>query len=443
MKNVIGRSSFLAVCMLMLFQVSCDDNDKLEAFLDDENPSAVTSLQTVEVKTEDLELQWDAATDNVAVTSYEVFQNGVSIGSNEGETTFAVDGLSPSTTYEFYVVAMDAMENASDPSEPISVTTPEVADTEKPIAPSNLESSALTQTSVTLSWEPATDNVEVVNYEVFQGGNSIGSTQGETTIDISELTASTTYEYYVVAKDAAGNSSDSSSTISITTLTDEDTEAPQPPTDLSAVDITSTSLVLNWTASTDNETVSSYDVFLGDNSIGTTSETSLNVSDLEPDTPYQFKVRAIDESGNISAFSQVLEVSTLAAEPTQTIAQIIQSRDDLSTLNGTLSSFDFGLDDEEAGPFTVFAPNNNAFTVFGTLPTGLALNGLIAGHVVEGDLSAATLVEQESAVSGVGTTLNFSQSGSDVFVNGDVKIIVKDIRATNGVIHIVDKIITN
>src|SRR5690606_21524150 len=134
-------------------------------------------------------------------------------------------------------------------------------DTEKPTAPSNLESSNLTQTSVTLNWEAATDDVEVVDYEIFQDGTSIGQTNGETTLAISDLVASTNYEYYVIALDAAGNESDASNTLSITTSTDEDTAAPSQPTNLSATNITTTSLVLNWTASTDNEGVKSYEIF--------------------------------------------------------------------------------------------------------------------------------------------------------------------------------------
>src|SRR5690606_30540245 len=140
MKNVVGRSSFLAVCMLILFQISCDDKDKLEAFLDNEKPSIVMNLQTVELGTESLKLQWDEATDNVAVISYEVFKDEVSLGINNGETTMVIEELSPSTSYNFYVVALDAMENESDPSEPLQVTTPAVGDTQQPTTPSNLES---------------------------------------------------------------------------------------------------------------------------------------------------------------------------------------------------------------------------------------------------------------------------------------------------------------
>lgn len=442
MKNVVGRISTLTVCLLVLFQVSCDDNDKLEAFLDNEKPIAATGLKANNLSTESLTLEWTPATDNVGVTSYEVFKDEVSIGVNDGETTFAVTNLSPSTTYDFYVVAFDAMENASDPSETITVTTPEQADTQKPTAPSNLTSSNLTQTTVTLNWEVSTDNVEVIDYEVFQGETSIGKTNNETTMDISGLTASTEYRYYVVALDAAGNTSDPSNTITITTSTAADTEAPTAPTSLSASEVTTTSLVLTWTASTDNETVESYEIFNGNTSIGTVSGTTFNVSNLNAATAYQFKVRAKDTAGNISEFSNVAEVTTDAAAPTQTIAEIIASNGDLSTLNTVLTGFDFNLDDEEGGPFTVFAPNNAAFAAFGTLPTGLALNNLIASHVAGGNYESSELVELGTVATPTGN-LTITQSGEAIMINGNVQIIVKDIKATNGVIHIIDAIITN
>ncbi|EKF56407.1 fibronectin type iii domain protein [Galbibacter marinus] len=445
MKNVVGRISFLAVCLLILLQISCDDKDKLESFLDNEKPSVVTGLKASEITPESLTLSWDAAIDNVEVTGYEIFLDGESYATVGNKTSHTIDGLSPSNMYEFYIIAMDAMENTSDPSETLSVATPEDADTQSPTAPSNLATSKLTEGSVTLSWETSTDNVEVVDYQVFQDGSSIGLTDGETTFDVSGLIASTQYEFYIIATDAAGNLSEASNTVSVTTSSDQDTEAPSSPTNLNANEITATSLVLNWSASTDNEAVDAYEVYNGDTSIGNTSNTSFNISNLDPDTNYQFRVRAIDNSENVSEFSNVLEVKTLQeeVEPTQTVAQIIASRNDLSTLNQVLSNYDFGLDDEEDGPFTVFAPNNNAFTSFGTLPSGLALNALIAGHVVGGELSAAELVEQQSATTGSQSTLNFTQDGTDVIINGNVRIVIKDIKATNGIIHIVDRVIND
>ncbi len=79
-----------------------------------------------------------------------------------------------------------------------------------------LSSTGSTQTTISLSWTAATDNVGVVGYDVYVNGVLNGSTTSATTYTINGLTASTAYSIYVQAKDAAGNST-SSNTISVTT----------------------------------------------------------------------------------------------------------------------------------------------------------------------------------------------------------------------------------
>ncbi|NOQ27949.1 MAG: T9SS type A sorting domain-containing protein [Bacteroidales bacterium] len=95
----------------------------------------------------------------------------------------------------------------------IGTATP---DTEAPTAPTNLASSNITETSFTLSWTASTDNIGVTAYDVYQNGSLLGSVTG-TAGDITGLTASTTYAYYVKAKDAAGNISPASTTLNVTT----------------------------------------------------------------------------------------------------------------------------------------------------------------------------------------------------------------------------------
>jgi len=89
-------------------------------------------------------------------------------------------------------------------------------DTQAPTAPTNLTSPSKTSTSVNLSWTASTDNVGVTGYEVYNGSTLAGSTSG-TTFTASGLTASTTYSFTVKAKDAAGNLSTASNTLSVTT----------------------------------------------------------------------------------------------------------------------------------------------------------------------------------------------------------------------------------
>lgn len=90
-------------------------------------------------------------------------------------------------------------------------------DTEVPTAPSNLATSGATSQSLSLSWTAATDNVGVASYDVYVNGVFYGSTSN-TTLVVNGLTASTTYTFFVIAKDAAGNVSTQSNTASGTTL---------------------------------------------------------------------------------------------------------------------------------------------------------------------------------------------------------------------------------
>ena len=162
-------------------------------------------------------LSWSGATDNVAVTGYNIYKDGTLLGSATA-TTYAVSGLTASTTYAFTVKAKDAAGNLSVASNTASVTTlAPAADTTAPTAPT-LTASGTTQTATTLNWSGATDNVAVTGYDVYQGGSLLGSTTTATTYSVSGLTPSTTYSFTVKAKDAAGNISVASNAASVTTL---------------------------------------------------------------------------------------------------------------------------------------------------------------------------------------------------------------------------------
>ena len=90
------------------------------------------------------------------------------------------------------------------------------ADTEAPSAPTNLSANNITETTVDLSWNASSDNVGVTGYDVYQGSSLLGSVTG-TTAQITGLTANTSYSFYVEAKDAEGNISAASNTVSVTT----------------------------------------------------------------------------------------------------------------------------------------------------------------------------------------------------------------------------------
>lgn len=89
-------------------------------------------------------------------------------------------------------------------------------DTQAPATVTGVTISGKTSSSISLAWNASTDNVGVTAYNVYMNG-SLQTTTSSTSTTISGLTPSTTYSFYVVAKDAAGNSSSNSSTVSGTT----------------------------------------------------------------------------------------------------------------------------------------------------------------------------------------------------------------------------------
>jgi glucose/arabinose dehydrogenase len=90
---------------------------------DTQPPTTPTDLTATATGTT-VSLRWNAATDNVAVSGYEITRDGASVGSvTGGATTFTDSALAPGTRYEYRVVARDAQGNRSTPSAPVFVTT--------------------------------------------------------------------------------------------------------------------------------------------------------------------------------------------------------------------------------------------------------------------------------------------------------------------------------
>jgi chitodextrinase len=161
-----------------------------------------------------LKLAWTASTDNVAVTGYKIVRDGVAVGA-AASNTYSDSGLAPSTAYTYTVQAVDAAGNLSAASTSASFST-QVADTVAPTVPGQPAASAITASSLTLSWSAASDNYAVTQYVIFRNGVQVGTSSGTSYSD-SGLTPSTTYSYAVKASDAAGNVSALSAATAATT----------------------------------------------------------------------------------------------------------------------------------------------------------------------------------------------------------------------------------
>jgi len=190
-----------------------------------------------------------------------------------------------------------------------------------PTAPTNLTEVSKTQTSVNLSWDESTDDVEVIGYKIFQNGVEVKTVEG-TTATIEGLQAQTSYIFYVVAYDGDDYLSIPSNSINVVTKSNypNDTQAPSIPQNLNANNITQSSLNLYWNISTDNVGVAGYKVFQNGMEIKTVNTTNTTINGLSSSTGYSYYVKAFDNAGNISSASNTVNITTLSETPADTEA---------------------------------------------------------------------------------------------------------------------------
>ena len=99
------------------------------------------------------------------------------------------------------------------------------------------------------------------------------------------------------------------------------------------------------------------------------------------------------------------------------------------------------------GPFTVFAPTDAAFaalpagTLDGLLKDPAALKKILLYHVVSGSVTADKVVGLTSATSVEGSPIAVSIKDGTVYLNDSAKVVTPDVMASNGVIHVIDKVI--
>ena len=147
-----------------------------------------------------------AATDNVAVAGYDIYRGG-----DQSRHRPPRPSLPVQRAHLRNRLHRSGSERSMPPATrrrqaTMSVTTSPCADTQPPTAPTNVTAPTRTTTSIALTWAPATDNVGVAGYGVYNGADLVDTTAGTTGI-VSGLTCGTNYTLAVDAFDATGNSS--------------------------------------------------------------------------------------------------------------------------------------------------------------------------------------------------------------------------------------------
>jgi len=132
-----------------------------------------------------------------------------------------------------------------------------------------------------------------------------------------------------------------------------------------------------------------------------------------------------------------------------TVVEIAQQNSLFSTLVLAVVKADLAGTLSGAGPFTVFAPTNDAFTaLFTTLKvTGIsdlskqALTPILLAHVVSGNVQSGSLVSGMVPTLNAAKSLNVVVSTSGVKIDGAINVIKADVQGKNGVVHVIDKVI--
>lgn len=129
-----------------------------------------------------------------------------------------------------------------------------------------------------------------------------------------------------------------------------------------------------------------------------------------------------------------------------TISEIVTENPQLSTLASALDQAELSDTLESNGPFTVFAPNNEAFIKAGisnvdSMSAG-ELRPLLTSHLIGGEVKASDIQSGAKQTLNGNNTIYFSKNAQGLFINGNIKVLSSDVDASNGIIHTIDNVIT-
>ncbi len=148
------------------------------------------------------------------------------------------------------------------------------------------------------------------------------------------------------------------------------------------------------------------------------------------------------------SFAQEMAENTEEAADQKNIVELAVETDLLSTLVKAVQAGELVETLQGEGPFTVFAPTNDAFAALpeGTLENLLKpenkdeLVKILTYHVVPGAIMSTDLSDGQTAETVQGGTIAVSLAGGAVKIN-DANVVKADVAASNGVVHVIDKVI--
>ena len=188
---------------------------------------------------------------------------------------------------------------------------PSVVPSSPPTTPTDLTLAFAGNYSLTFNWGASTDDSELVGYNIY-----IDSVLYDTIAVFTEYTAfdldiNTSYDIQVSALDDDGNESALTAQVRMDTTNTRDVVPPSQPQNIRYSNISDTVINLEWDASTDNIAVVGYDIYIDGVNTYTVAGLSKEITLLTSRTDYLVKVQAVDGAGNVSIFSDTLNIQTL------------------------------------------------------------------------------------------------------------------------------------
>ncbi|MEV6999797.1 fibronectin type III domain-containing protein [Streptomyces sp. NPDC093982] len=184
-------------------------------------PGAPSGVTAAAGSATSVHVMWTAVSAEPGIRVYEVYRGPTKVKEVPGSAHMVdVTMLKPATTYAFTVRARDKDGRLGPPSKEVRATTPRAvaADRAAPTRPGKIAGRAVGSRAVQLSWAAATDDRDVVSYDIHQGGTKIHSVGGnQTATVVTGLRPGTRYSFTVRARDAADNQSPATAPARFTT----------------------------------------------------------------------------------------------------------------------------------------------------------------------------------------------------------------------------------
>ncbi|MGW1102484.1 discoidin domain-containing protein [Streptomyces sp. NPDC002540] len=179
---------------------------------DTQAPTVPANLAFTEPASGQIKLTWSASSDDTGVTGYDIYADNTLLTSVSGDVTTYTDNRPADQTVSYYVRARDAAGNQSGNSNTVTRRAG-TGDTQAPTVPANLALTEQANGRIKLTWSASSDDTGVTGYDIYANNTLRGSVAGDVTTYTDTQPTSATVTYVVRAKDAAGNQSGNSNSV--------------------------------------------------------------------------------------------------------------------------------------------------------------------------------------------------------------------------------------